>query len=137
MCTGCDPHLARCWPDSIFDTVSSQPLVPMIDLPRESRGEAPGRGRLAGRRVVVVGAGQTDYNLDDQPIGNGRAIAVLAAREGAAVVAVDRDGASAAETVALISQEGGTSSALVADVAEPQDIERMIEGAAQQLGGID
>jgi NAD(P)-dependent dehydrogenase (short-subunit alcohol dehydrogenase family) len=109
----------------------------MIDLPRESRGEAPGRGRLAGRRVVVVGAGQTDYNLDDQPIGNGRAIAVLAAREGAAVIAVDCDRASAAETVALIAQEGGKAAAFVADVAEPQDIERMIEGAGQQLGGID
>jgi NAD(P)-dependent dehydrogenase (short-subunit alcohol dehydrogenase family) len=85
----------------------------------------------------VVGAGQTDYNLDDQPIGNGRAIARLAAREGATVVAVDRDGASAGETVDLITQEGGAASAFVADVADPQAIERMVEGAGQALGGID
>jgi NAD(P)-dependent dehydrogenase (short-subunit alcohol dehydrogenase family) len=109
----------------------------MIDLPPESRGQAPARGRLAGRRVVVVGAGQTDYNLEDQPVGNGRAIALLAAREGAAIVAADRDRSSAAETVELITREGGTASAFVADVTEPHDIERMIENAHQQLGGID
>jgi NAD(P)-dependent dehydrogenase (short-subunit alcohol dehydrogenase family) len=109
----------------------------MIDLPPESRGEAPGRGRLAGRRVVVIGAGQTNYDLEDQPIGNGRAIALLAAREGAAIVAADRDQTSAAETVELITREGGTASTFVADVTEPHDIERMIENASKQLGGID
>ena len=56
-------------------------------LPAASTGAAPGRGRLSGRRVLVVGAGQTDYGLDDPPIGNGRAMAILCAREGAAVVA--------------------------------------------------
>ena len=63
-------------------------------LPAASTGAAPGRGRLSGRRVLVVGAGQTDFGLDDPPIGNGRAMAILCAREGAAVVAADRDAAS-------------------------------------------
>jgi NAD(P)-dependent dehydrogenase (short-subunit alcohol dehydrogenase family) len=60
-------------------------------LPPEAAGSAPGRGRLAGRRVLVVGAGTRPSPEPDPPIGNGRAIAVLAAREGAAVVCADRD----------------------------------------------
>ena len=42
-------------------------------------------GRLTGRRVLVVGAGTRPDPDPDAPHGNGRAIAVLAAREGAAV----------------------------------------------------
>jgi NAD(P)-dependent dehydrogenase (short-subunit alcohol dehydrogenase family) len=60
-------------------------------LPPEAAGSPPGRGRLAGRRVLVVGAGTRPSPEPDPPIGNGRAIAVLAAREGAAVVCADRD----------------------------------------------
>src|SRR5688572_9470455 len=52
----------------------------MSDLSEESRGMAPGRGRLAGRRLLLVGAGQRASEEPDPPIGNGRAIAVLAAR---------------------------------------------------------
>ena len=62
-----------------------------FDLPPESRGEAPGRARMAGRRVAVIGAGQTDFGIADPPIGNGRAISLLLAREGARVVAIDRN----------------------------------------------
>src|SRR3954470_7445734 len=51
--------------------------------------------RLAGRRVVVVGAGTRASDDPDAPVGNGRAIAVLAAREGATVACVDRDGPAA------------------------------------------
>ena len=43
-------------------------------------GDAPGRGRLEGRRVLVVGAGQDDHGVEDPPIGNGRAMSVLFAR---------------------------------------------------------
>ena len=50
--------------------------------------------RLAGKTAIVVGAGQTP----GQTIGNGRAAALLFAREGARILAVDRDEASAAET---------------------------------------
>src|SRR6187399_3357906 len=38
----------------------------------EGRGEAPGRGRLDGRRILVVGGGQEEHGLEDAPIGNGR-----------------------------------------------------------------
>src|SRR6476620_11437747 len=108
-----------------------------IALSPESRGTAPGRGRMAGRRVVVVGAGQTDYTLEDQPIGNGRAISILLAREGARIVAVDRDAAAAARTVELICKAGGEALAVVADVAEPAAADDMVERSRQWLGGID
>jgi NAD(P)-dependent dehydrogenase (short-subunit alcohol dehydrogenase family) len=62
-----------------------------MTLPAEAAGSAPGRGRLAGRRVLVVGAGTRPSPEPDPPIGNGRAISVLAAREGAAVACADRD----------------------------------------------
>ena len=107
-----------------------------FELPPESRGQAPSRQRMLGRRVVV-GAGQTEFHLEEQPIGNGRAIAVLLAREGAEVVAVDRDESSAEGTVELIRAEGGTASAWIADVSEPRAIEEMVEGARRQLGGLD
>ena len=71
-----------------------------------------GRGRLDGRVAVVVGAGQTPGDT----IGNGRATSLLLAREGAIVLAVDRDEASARETVDLIAAEGGDASALRADI---------------------
>ena len=90
----------------------------------EARGLAPGRGRMVGRRVVVVGGGQTDFQLEDQPIGNGRALAVLLGREGAQVVVVDRDEASADETVALIRAEGAAAHTVVADVSDPDSIVR-------------
>lgn len=115
---------------------ASSPM-PEASLPREALGMAPGRGRMEGRRVVVVGGGQTNFDLEHQPVGNGRAVAILLAREGARVMVVDRDAASADETVQLIRAEGGVADSLVADVADPQGIEVMIAEARRELGGID
>lgn len=106
-------------------------------LPPESTGLAPGRDRMTGRRVVVVGAGQTDYRIEGQPLGNGRAIALLLAREGAEVVAVDRDGGSARTTVDMILEAGGRAHAVQADVADPEAVEAMIGRARHHMGGLD
>jgi NAD(P)-dependent dehydrogenase (short-subunit alcohol dehydrogenase family) len=106
-------------------------------LPPESLGEAPAHGRMAGRRVVVLGAGQTDYGLDEQPVGNGRAISLLLAREGAKVAAIDRDDAAARGTAELITGAGGEATAVVADVAEPAAVEDAITRSHQWMGGID
>ena len=106
-------------------------------IPAESRGEAPGRGRLLGRRILVVGAGQGHHGIEDPPIGNGRATSLLCAREGARVVAADRDGDSAAETVRSITDLGGEASALVADVADPAGVDAMVTDAAAALDGLD
>jgi NAD(P)-dependent dehydrogenase (short-subunit alcohol dehydrogenase family) len=105
-------------------------------LPAESAGAAPGRDRLRARRVLVVGAGQDDHGVDDPPIGNGRAIALLCGREGAAVIAADRDEASVAETVRLVAAEGGTASAAVADVSSPEQIQRMCADVGTGLAGV-
>jgi NAD(P)-dependent dehydrogenase (short-subunit alcohol dehydrogenase family) len=78
-------------------------------------------GRLDGKRVVVVGAGTQRTDDPDAAIGNGRAIAVLAAREGATVTCVDRDGAAAEETAAMITAEGGDATVVVADVVREED----------------
>ena len=63
-------------------------------------------GRLSGRRVLVVGGGQQDYGIEDPPPGNGRAMSVLLAREGAAVAVADLDAASAEATLALVREAG-------------------------------
>jgi NAD(P)-dependent dehydrogenase (short-subunit alcohol dehydrogenase family) len=106
-------------------------------VPAESQGTAPGRGRLAGRRILVVGAGQNDYGETDPPIGNGRAIAVLFAREGARVVVADRDRASAEATAARVQGEGGDAITVVADMARPADPQAMVAEAHAALGGLD
>ena len=42
----------------------------------ESLGEAPGRGRLKGRRILIVGGGQRVFDAATDPIGNGRAMSI-------------------------------------------------------------
>ena len=44
----------------------------IVTLPAEATGSAPGRGRLTGRRVLVVGAGTRPSPEPDPPIGNRR-----------------------------------------------------------------
>jgi len=73
-------------------------------------------GLLEGRCITVVGAG-TQPSLDPEaPIGNGRAIAVRAAREGASVICVDRDEQAAHATWREITEEGGTAAIQICDV---------------------
>ena len=91
--------------------------------------------RLAGRRLLVVGAGTQRSDDPEAPIGNGRAIAVLAAQEGARVVCADRDQAAAEETHAWIQREGGASSVVVGDVTSEDDCVAMVASAAE--GGLD
>jgi NAD(P)-dependent dehydrogenase (short-subunit alcohol dehydrogenase family) len=73
--------------------------------------------RLEERSVVVVGAGTRRNDDPDQPVGNGRAIAVAAAREGAVVRCVDRDESLALATVRMIEHDGGKATAVEADVS--------------------
>jgi len=96
------------------------PTAPGASQPRSamapaSAGHAPGRDRLMNRRVLVVGAGTRASVEPDAPVGNGRAIAVLAAREGAAVACADIDAEAAHSTVDLIEAAGGTAVEIIAD----------------------
>ncbi len=102
--------------------------------PAESTGTAPARGRLTGKRILIVGGGQMDIGEDDTPIGNGRAMSVLFAREGAQVAVADRDTKAAEATVALCE---GRALAITADVTKETDIARMVEESLAKLGGLD
>ncbi len=108
-----------------------------LHLPPESQGTAPGRARLIGKRILIVGGGQDTRGQKDPPIGNGRAISVLFAREGASVAVADRDAKAAQATCAAIAAEQGKAVALIADVAKPDDVARMIEETIVGLGGLD
>jgi NAD(P)-dependent dehydrogenase (short-subunit alcohol dehydrogenase family) len=89
-------------------------------------------GRLDGRRILVVGAGTQPSDEPDPPIGNGRAISVRAAREGAQIICLDRDEGPARETAALIELEGGQASVVVADASQPG----AVEGVAGEFDGL-
>ncbi|MEU7915081.1 SDR family NAD(P)-dependent oxidoreductase [Microbispora bryophytorum] len=90
-------------------------------------------GRLQDRVVVVTGAGA----LGDE-IGNGRAIAMLAAFEGASVVIVDRDAASARRTRDLLGEEYAHRTLVVrADTTSVEDTRRVAEQASERFGRVD
>ncbi len=97
-----------------------------------------GAGRLAGKVAVVVGAGQSaNAGPDDHTVGNGRAVAMLFAREGARVLAVDRDPDSLRETEALIAQAGGSVQTLVADITDEEQVEKIAPACIDAFGSID
>jgi NAD(P)-dependent dehydrogenase (short-subunit alcohol dehydrogenase family) len=89
--------------------------------------------RMKDKKVVVVGAGQSP----GEGMGNGRATALLMAREGAQVLAVDRDLRAAQETAELVRKEGGDARAFQADVTREADMQAMIEAAATAWDRID
>ena len=106
-------------------------------LSAESAGEAPGRGRLQGRKILVVGGGQRTFDAVTDPVGNGRAMSLLFAKEGAHVAVADMNRASAQDTVTRIVDEGGRAFAIEADIAREADVNRMIDEAMAGLGGLD
>src|SRR5437773_2563931 len=75
------------------------------------------RARLAGKIAIVTGAGSRGPG-----VGNGKATAILMAREGARVLCVDAQKDRAEETVALIHAERGEALAFAADVTLPRPI---------------
>jgi NAD(P)-dependent dehydrogenase (short-subunit alcohol dehydrogenase family) len=103
----------------------------------EALGAAAGCGRLEGRKILVVGAGQQSYDIEDPPIGNGRAMSRLFGREGAQVAVADADTAAAQETARQVRAEGATAVTIVADVGEAGDIARMVSEAQAGLDGLD
>ena len=87
--------------------------------------------------MLVVGGGQRVVDAATDPMGNGRAMCLLFAREGAHVAVADRNGASAEETVGLITGEHGRASAIEADITSEGDVARMVAEARDGLGGLD
>jgi NAD(P)-dependent dehydrogenase (short-subunit alcohol dehydrogenase family) len=88
--------------------------------------------RLAGKVALVMGAGSIGPGW-----GNGKATAVLFAREGAKVVCADIDEAAARETADIIAKEGGTALALACDVARHSDVLRTVAATVESCGRLD
>ncbi|KAL6829292.1 hypothetical protein J3E69DRAFT_234253 [Trichoderma sp. SZMC 28015] len=93
--------------------------------PRPSR-------RLDGKVAIVTGAGSLGDGL-----GNGRAISLLLAGDGATVLCADRDLAAAKRTVEMIVQEGGIAASLCADVSTEGDCEKLVRTAGGLFGRLD
>jgi NAD(P)-dependent dehydrogenase (short-subunit alcohol dehydrogenase family) len=89
--------------------------------------------RLKDRVAIVVGAGQSP----GEGMGNGRATALTFAREGAKVLCVDHNLASAEETVGMIAAKQDTAAAFQADVTRAAEIRAMVADAQQRWGRID
>jgi NAD(P)-dependent dehydrogenase (short-subunit alcohol dehydrogenase family) len=88
--------------------------------------------RLRGKVAIVTGAGSRGPGL-----GNGKAAAILFAREGARVLCVDQAPARAEETVELIRAEGGEAAGLAADVTRGEECRAMVQAAVARWGGLD
>lgn len=89
-------------------------------------------GRLSGKNALVVGAGSIGPGW-----GNGKAAAVLFAREGARVLCVDRNEDAARETVEIIRSEGGEAEACYADATQAADVERFVGLCVERFGTVD
>jgi NAD(P)-dependent dehydrogenase (short-subunit alcohol dehydrogenase family) len=83
-------------------------------------------GRMEGKSVIITGAGS----------GIGRAASLLFAKEGAALIAVDRtDGVK--ETAELVKKAGGTAEAVLADAGSERDVIGFIDKALSAHGRLD
>ncbi len=90
------------------------------------------RPRLEGKVAIVTGAGSSGSG-----IGNGKATAVLFAREGAKVLLVDQVKARAEETLAMIHEDEGVASVFQADVTSAEECRLMVETAIGLYGRLD
>lgn len=84
-------------------------------------------GLLEGKVAIITGAGS----------GMGRATAVLFAKEGAKVAAVDYAGETADETANMVKGAGGEALSISADVSKPEDVDRMVAGTVESFGKLD
>jgi NAD(P)-dependent dehydrogenase (short-subunit alcohol dehydrogenase family) len=96
-----------------------------------------GAQRLAERKILIIGGGQENYGVEDPPVGNGRAMSMLFAREGATVAVADLDQAKAEATAELVRGEGAEAVTIAADASDEDDVARMIDEARSSLGGLD
>lgn len=88
--------------------------------------------RLKGKVALVIGAGSVGPGW-----GNGKATAVLFAREGAKVFGVDQNLAAAQETQSIIEKEGGVATAHQADVTKGKEVEALVKRCLDTYGRID
>ncbi|TQS31645.1 hypothetical protein Golomagni_08070, partial [Golovinomyces magnicellulatus] len=88
---------------------------------------------LKGKVAIVTGAGAAGDGL-----GNGRAIAILLAEDGASVICVDRETELAERTAQMINEEGkGKAVGVKADVTSEADCRVVVETAVARFGRVD
>lgn len=97
-----------------------------------TRDGRPGGGRLQGKVALIVGAGSVGPGW-----GNGKAAAVLFAREGAQIFAVDVNMKAAEETCSIVKKEGGEAVAYQADVSKSDQVKAMVEVCRSCYGHVD
>lgn len=115
----------------------SDKLDPSSSVFPETLGIGVANKRLQGRKILVVGAGQRDIIDENPPVGNGRAISTLFAREGATVVCLDVAKDAAESTVNQIKSEGGKAYSYVFDVRKGEQTGKAVDDAKELLGGLD
>jgi NAD(P)-dependent dehydrogenase (short-subunit alcohol dehydrogenase family) len=89
-------------------------------------------GRLAGKAALITGAGSAGPGW-----GNGRAEAILFAREGAQLLLVDRDPAALSVTLDTIRSEGGTAAAYQGDVTDDAVVKQAVDRCNAEYGRLD
>ena len=89
--------------------------------------------RLKDRVAIVVGAGQTP----GETVGNGRAVAIRFAEEGARLILADISRDSAEETAALCRDSGVDAEAIAADVTKEADCAAIAKVCLDRFGRID
>lgn len=87
---------------------------------------------LEGKVAIVTGAGSRADG-----IGNGRAAAILMAREGVKVALIDAVPANAEATRAMIEKEGNTSMVVDCDVTDPEACEAAVARTVAAWGRLD
>ena len=88
--------------------------------------------RLKEKVAIVTGAGSIDPGM-----GNGKATAILFAREGARVMLVDLNPEAAEDTKRIIDEEDGECAVFKADVSKSSDCESMVGKCIQTFGRVD
>jgi len=94
-------------------------------------------GILKNKVAIVTGAGSVLGASDRPPIGNGKAAAIVFAREGAAVLAVDVNADAVQKTKQIIDEEGGVCATFQGDVSSTRDCGAMAEQCLKTFGRID
>jgi len=89
-------------------------------------------GRLDGKVAIVTGAASRG-----EGVGNGKAMAVLFAREGAKVILVNRSAERAEALAKEIADESGTASVFAGDVAQAETADAMVAAAEDRYGRLD
>jgi NAD(P)-dependent dehydrogenase (short-subunit alcohol dehydrogenase family) len=90
-------------------------------------------GKLEGKVAIVTGAG----SQGGDGYGIGKAISILLAREGAKVLLVDQFEDRAQKTLDEVQSEGGEGAIFVADLAQPDSAQKVVDEAVSRFGRLD